>query len=418
MKWIKNTRHGMKVPIKSWCENVEESALKQAKNLSNHPIVLKHVALMPDCHTGYGMPIGGVIGCLNGVIPNAVGVDIGCGMMAVETGYRTEKLKEKREIREIIDEIKKLIPVGEGHSFKNDQIWDGFKQFLQSIGQHGEAPDYKDKSCPGWLDKKSWSLAAKNLGTLGGGNHFIEMQKSEDGFLWIMLHSGSRNLGYRIANHYHNRAVKLNNKWGSDIPSKDLAFLPVDSIEGQGYIRDMNFALKYAFESRKRMMANFKKVISEKLKDISFLREVNIHHNYASLENHFGENLWVHRKGATSAKIDEIGIIPGSMGTSSYIVQGLGNEESFMSCSHGAGRIMSRTQASNTLTMEACDKAMDGIVFDRWKKNKRRKKNSESGTHDFGEAPLAYKNIDEVINDQMDLIKPLVKLSPIGVIKG
>ncbi len=417
MKWIKYTRHGMKVPIKSWCEDIEEGALKQAKDLANHPIVFSHIALMPDCHSGYGMPIGGVIGCLDGVIPNAVGVDIGCGMSAVETNFPVSGLENKSKIRDIINQIKELIPVGEGHSHKKRQVWNGFVQYLTSIEQL-EEPDFKDKSLPGWLDERSWSLAAKNLGTLGGGNHFIEMQKSEDGFLWLMLHSGSRNLGYRIANFYHKTALLLNQKLNLDIPNKDLAFLPINSNEGQNYIRDMNFALLYAKENRKRMMDRFKKIISENLKNITFKRDINIHHNYANLENHFGQDLWVHRKGATSAKDKEIGIIPGSMGTSSYIVQGFGNEESFMSCSHGAGRKMSRTKASNKLTMEICDKAMEGIVHDRWKKTKKRGKHKKIGEFDFGEAPQAYKNIDEVIEDQNDLIKPLIKLSPIGVIKG
>ena len=404
MKWIKNIEGH--IPIKSWCAEIEPGAMEQAVNLAMHPVIRGHVALMPDCHVGYGMPIGGVIACENAVIPNAVGVDIGCGMVAVETDCPAERLKIMKDRRAILDIVKDMVPAGEGAAHKAEQEWDGFEKYLDSLSG-GAAYEW-----PAKLDRK-------NLGTLGGGNHFIELQVSEEGMLWLMIHSGSRNLGYKIASHYHKKALRLNDEFHFAIPVKDLAFLPADSVPGLGYIRDMNFALKYALENRRRMMASFKNAVADILGNVGFLREVNIHHNYAALEEYSGKQFWIHRKGATSAKPGEIGIIPGSMGTSSYIVRGLGNPESFTSCSHGAGRRMGRGEASRSLSVEACDKAMEGIVFDRWNKFRSKwKKKGEKNLFDLSEAPLAYKDIDEVIEAELDLAEPIVKLRPLGVVKG
>lgn len=405
MNWVKYNEQ-MKIPVKSWCENIEEEALKQALNLASHPVIAGHVALMPDCHVGYGMPIGGVIACLGTVIPNAVGVDIGCGMVAVETGCPAEKLRDMALRRKIIDAIKQLIPAGEGNAHRQEQEWEGFEQYLDSVGGKSEIH---------WMD----ALDRRNLGTLGGGNHFIELQESDAGKIWLMIHSGSRNLGYKIAGHYNKVAIRLNELEHVELPSKDLAFLRANSDEGMGYIRDMQFALAYALENRRRMMASFKQAVGDCLGNIEFIREINIHHNYAALEKHFGGEFWIHRKGATSAKSGELGIIPGSMGASSYIVEGLGNVESFQSCSHGAGRRMGRQDACRRLSVEECDRAMSGIAFDRWGKLRSKwGKQKDAGLYDLGEAPQAYKDIDEVINSELDLIRPLVKLHPLAVVKG
>ncbi|MFZ5949102.1 MAG: RtcB family protein, partial [Candidatus Rifleibacteriota bacterium] len=217
---------------------------------------------------------------------------------------------------------------------------------------------------------------------------------------------------------YNRLAQELNERWHAEIPSRDLAFLPSDSKEGLAYIRDMKFALAYALENRRQMMMAAKSVLQQLYSNVNFIEEINIHHNYAALENHFGRNLWVHRKGATSARKGEKGIIPGSMGASSYIVIGLGNPDSFCSCSHGAGRKMGRNEASRNLTLEECNQAMQGIVFDRWQKAKGRGKKKGDISYDFGEAPQAYKDIDQVIRSELDLIEPVVKLRPLGVIKG
>ncbi|MGA1871925.1 MAG: RtcB family protein, partial [bacterium] len=295
------------------------------------------------------------------------------------------------------------IPCGEGVAHKKPQDWQGFNEDLET---------YRER---GWFSSHVRDLANRNLGTLGGGNHFIEIQAGDDGHVWLMIHSGSRHLGNVIARYYHQRACELNTCWCSRIPCRDLAFLPIDSQQGEDYIQDMSFALSYAKENRRRIMERFKAAFYSVYQAAEFENEVNIHHNYAALEHHFGKNVWIHRKGATSAKKNEMGIIPGSMGSASYIVEGLGNSESFMSCSHGAGRILGRNQASQTLTKDECDKAMEGIVYDRWNKVRRGK---TKGLYDLSEAPQAYKDIDTVIEAERDLIKPLVKLKPLGVVKG
>jgi tRNA-splicing ligase RtcB len=401
MEWIKD-EDNFKVPVKSWCKDIEEGAMAQAADLARHPLVFRHVALMPDCHQGYGMPIGGVIACTNAVIPNAVGVDIGCGMGAVRTSIDVSDTT-KEQLRDVVKRIKETVPCGEGRAHKKAQNLDGFDEDINS---------YNDRK---WFSDHVRDLACRNLGTLGGGNHFIEIQAGDDNQVWLMIHSGSRHLGNVIARFYNGRALELNRKWQSNIPNKDLAFLPVNTQEGQDYIKDMNFALDYAKENRRIIMERFIAAFQSVYEAAEFGNQVNIHHNYAALESHFGKDVWIHRKGATSAKLDETGIIPGSMGTPSYIVKGLGNIESFMSCSHGAGRVMGRMQATRTLTPEECDTAMDGIVYDRWSKVRRGK---TKGMYDLSEAPQAYKNIDAVIEAEQDLIEPVVKLRPLGVVKG
>ena len=398
MEWVKSEPG--ELPIKSWCADVESGALVQAHNLARHPALFHHVALMPDCHTGYGMPIGGVVAAKNAVIPSAVGVDIGCGMVAVETDVPAERLAEMNFRRAIQQKVKERIPVGEGVYHKEKQDWEGFEEYLDKNG----APAFVT------------TLDRHNLGTLGGGNHFIEIQKSDAGFVWLMIHSGSRNLGKRVEEFYHQRAAKLDEAYFVKLPDPDLAFLPIGEPDGHNYFRDMNFALRYAKENRRRMMAVLKETFAEFVPEAKFVREVNIHHNYAVFEEHFGDTYCIHRKGATSAKLDEIGIIPGSMGTASYIVRGLGNPESFMSCSHGAGRAMSRIAACSNLTVEECDRAMEGIVCERWKPFRRYGKTK--GLTDLSEAPQAYKPIDEVIAAERDLVEVQVRLTPLASLKG
>ena len=235
----------------------------------------------------------------------------------------------------------------------------------------------------------------------------------------MMIHSGSRNLGAQLAKKYHTLAVELCKRWYTQLPAEEYAFLPVDDVNGQNYIRDMHFAMRYAEENRNRMMNAMIETLAEIFPDMELRWEYDINHNFARLESHFGENVWVHRKGATSAKKDELGIIPGSMGTASYIVKGLGSEDSFCSCSHGAGRRMSRTDATLNLTVEECDEAMKGIVCERWSKAKSRgKKNKLEGRYDLSEAPGAYKDIEEVIRNEEDLVTPVVRLVPLACLKG
>ncbi|MBQ6352412.1 MAG: RtcB family protein, partial [Lentisphaeria bacterium] len=261
MKWEKNEEGAL--PIWSWCAEVEAGALVQARNLAHHPALRHHVALMPDCHTGYGMPIGGVVAAENAVIPSAVGVDIGCGMVAVETDVPAERFADMRFRRAIQTKVKERIPVGEGVYHKEKQEWEGFAKYLD----HGGAPTFVT------------TLDRHNLGTLGGGNHFIEIQKSDTGFVWLMIHSGSRNLGKRVEEFYHRRAVKLDAAYFTRLPDPDLAFLPIGEPDGHHYFRDMTFALRYAEENRRRMMAVLKATFAEFVPEAEFVREVNIHHN-------------------------------------------------------------------------------------------------------------------------------------------
>ncbi len=404
MKWIKYEKE-WHIPIKSWCQEIESGALQQAINLARHPAIAKHVALMPDCHVGFGMPIGGVIAADNAILPSAVGVDIGCGMVAVATDIPAERFADLTLRRQLQDKLKNRIPVGEGHAHASEQAWDGFEEYLDK--NHGQVASW-----PNRLDRA-------NLGTLGGGNHFIELQRSDEGYIWLMIHSGSRNLGQRVENFYQNLAVKLNQRFKVSLPDPQLAFLPTESAEGGAYYRDMNFALAYALENRFRMMKVFKECFADLAPEVNFLDEINIHHNYAAYEEHFGKLYCIHRKGATSAKTGEMGIIPGSMGTSSYIVRGLGNPESFMSCSHGAGRVLSRTKACMELSVEECDAALEGIVYERWnlRRNKFGKKGGDLG-YDLSEAPQAYKDIDSVIAAESDLVEVMVRLKPLAVLKG
>ncbi|MDR2518125.1 MAG: RtcB family protein [Spirochaetaceae bacterium] len=392
------------IPIRSWCADIDETTRTQARNLANHPVVKEHVSLMPDAHGGYGMPIGGVIACDNAVIPNAVGVDIGCGMAAVQTSLEAGAFYDKACLRRLTEAIKARIPVGEGKHRKDPIPWDGF-----DLWRGGFSSDP-----PAWWSEAKELLDRCNLGTLGGGNHFIEIQEGQDRQVWLMLHSGSRNLGMRVASHYHKEARSIT---GAGLPDPDLAYLPADSLLGAAYIRDMGHALSYAKENRRLMMLGLKEIFADFFPEAAFLAEINIHHNYAARETHGGASYWIHRKGATSAGKGEAGIIPGSMGTFSYIVEGLGNPQSFMSCSHGAGRKMSRSAANKQLTLEACEQAMGDVVYDRFGFSRSRGEGGKK-SRDFSEAPQAYKDIEAVIEAERDLVEPKVRLRPLAVVKG
>jgi len=387
-----------KIPIQAWLDAEDMSdfdikfsnVITQALNASNHPLAFHHIALMPDAHLGMSVPIGSVMPCKDGLIPAAVGSDIGCGMLSVKTSLTGIT---DHEIRDIIGLIYKIVPVG--FNWRENPI--------------SFSPD---KMGSGVILKEQMANMGLQLGTLGGGNHFIEIQRDDLGRIYFMIHCGSRNFGKKVCDHYMGKANDLNELWHSEVdPKWDLGFLPIGSREAREYIDDMKAALNFAELNRHLISEEVKKAFREVVGNCTFEDAIDIHHNYAALENHYGHNVWVHRKGATSAKKGEIGIIPGSMGTASYIVEGLGNRESFCSCSHGAGRVMGRMGASRKLTLEECDRSMEGVFHRTWTKNK-------SGIYDFGEAPQAYKNIEDVMKNQEDLVKPLVKLYPLGVVKG
>ncbi|KIP63229.1 RTCB protein [Prevotella pectinovora] len=381
-------------PVKIWTDNVEESAMRQIENLTTLPFLFHHLAIMPDVHAGMGMPIGGVLACNDAVIPNAVGVDIGCGMCAVKTSWKLENITPEVLRKKIMRGIRKRIPLGmDHHKEPQDEAY---------------LPTGHDIDKTVIVKQRHISIT-KEVGTLGGGNHFIELQKDEEGTLWIMIHSGSRNLGARVGEHYNKIARDLNEKWHSVVkPELRLSFLPRGTKEFEMYWNEMRFCIDFAFCNRRLMMQRIEEVIADALPGIEFEPMINIAHNYAAFEHHYGEDVIVHRKGATLAREGIVGIIPGSQGTASYIVEGLGNPESFCSCSHGAGRVMSRTAAIKTLDMaaEVAQLEAKGIVH------------AIRCQDDMQEASGAYKDIETVIKNELDLVKIKTRLLPIAVIKG
>ena len=381
-------------PVKMWASVCDVKAWREISNLCSLPFLFHHLALMPDVHGGVGMPIGAVLATKGVVIPNAVGVDIGCGMCAVKSSLRVEDLPQETLRKVIMRNIRKRIPVGmEHHKTAQDEA-------LMPQGFDIEQTT---------VVKRQYVAATKQIGTLGGGNHFIELQRDEEGFVWIMLHSGSRNLGKQVCDYYDKLARQLNERWFSSVnPEMELSFLSVRSPEFHQYWAEMQYCVAFALANRSLMMQRIMEILQDAYPDITFEPMINIAHNYAAWENHFGENVIVHRKGATRARVGEVGIIPGSQGTCSYIVEGLGNENSFLSCSHGAGRLMSRTEAQNTIDLQAEIAFLDAQNIVHGIRTRS----------DLDEAPSAYKNIDEVLAQESDLVKILTKLHPIAVIKG
>jgi tRNA-splicing ligase RtcB len=373
-----------RLPIKLWVDVIDEGAMAQARNLANLPFAYKWIAIMPDCHEGYGMPIGGVLAADGMIVPNAVGVDIGCGMLAARTNLH---MLDKAALQQIRNRIKQEVPLGFEHH-KTAQPWAGFDR----------APDIP-------IIQQELNSARRQLGTLGSGNHFIEIQQGSDGNIWVMIHSGSRNFGLKTATAYHHTARALCTRKGYSLPDQDLAFLPLDTREGMDYFTAMNYCCDFARANRARMMERVMQILADET-GAKRLEEINIHHNYAALERHYGREVMVHRKGATKASLNLTGIIPGSMGSNSYIVKGLGNPESFESCAHGAGRRMGRKQAQCSLDLAEEQKKMEGVAHDL------RTRNS------LDEAPGAYKDIDEVMRLQQDLVSITVTLTPLGSIKG
>jgi tRNA-splicing ligase RtcB len=322
-----------------------------------------------------------------------VGVDIGCGMCAVKTNIRADEL-ERTQLTQIMAGVRELVPLGfDRHKERQPETLmpQGFDVETLHVVKH------------------QYLSAMKQIGTLGGGNHFIEMQRCNEGYLWLMIHSGSRNLGLKVAEYYNKQAKMLNEMYFTAVPAKaDLAFLPFITDEAHAYYEEMKYCIAFAFANRSLMMERIQQVVSAVLSEVRYEPMINIAHNYAAWEKHFDKKVIVHRKGATSAKAGETGIIPGSQGTKSYIVEGLGNPDSFMSCSHGAGRTMSRTAAIKNLNLQEEQRRLDeqGIIH------------SIRGKSDLEEAASAYKDIAQVMTFQQDLVKIKVELSPLAVIKG
>lgn len=385
------------VPVKTWlpAAEIEAGAMEQLVNVANHPEIGSHVAVMPDCHVGYGVPIGCVAPTVDAVIPNAVGVDIGCGLHAIQTGIRYDPGRmDGRFWRDWASTAGREIPTGFA-SHKTPQKLGPLDRKLRAPG----------------LQKLLKQKAAYQLGTLGGGNHFLEAQVDEEGGLWLMVHSGSRHTGLRIANHYNGLAIDVTERRRL-VVGRDLASLPLDDQVAQDYLADMQWATDFALANREEMgrkllRALWRTMDARRLpvEPDAVRKIINIHHNFARLEEHGGQQVMVHRKGATSAAAGELGVIPGSMGSHSYIVRGLGSEASFQSCSHGAGRVMGRNVARKIISPDAFAASLAGTF-------------SRASMSYVDEAPLAYKDVDLVIDRQRDLIDVVHTLRPIITIKG
>ena len=383
-----------RVPIKSWAAELEASALKQAVNLSNLPFAIHHVALMPDAHTGYGMPIGGVLFADGAVVPYAIGVDIGCGVALVETDLTVTTLSRER-LERVLEEIERRVPTGTSSQKRSIDR----EQALADIGL-----SIPDSIRPEW-----WHRAVQQLGTLGSGNHFLEVQRDAEGAVFVMLHSGSRSLGKTICDEFHRRALAQNVASGVPLPDRELAYLPVETDDHHRYWSAMQFGLRFAEVNRSRMLDQVEHAFGRHTGIGRFDRTVDVHHNYAAWERHFGQDGIVHRKGAVRARKGEIVLVPGSMGTASYVGEGLGNPESFETCQHGAGRAMSRTAARKAMSSRELFREMDRLGV--------RLRSGDAKTA-AEEAPFAYKDIESVMAQSADLVRPIRRLTPLGVVKG
>lgn len=383
-----------RIPIKSWAPVLDPGATEQAINLANLPFAMSHIALMPDAHSGFGMPIGGVLFADKAVVPYGIGVDIGCGVTLARTELTIRKLDHRRLTR-VLQKIENTVPTGmRGHSVVVDRA---------------EAEAEIGLELPASIEKAWFDRAIVQLGTLGSGNHFLEVQRDEEGRIYVMLHSGSRSLGKTICDAFNKRAKALNERWHSQVAGKDLAFLPIDTPEFDAYWSAMTYALRFAEVNRARMLKQAEAAFWAFTAMESWEVVVDIHHNYASWENHKGRNGIVHRKGAVRARTGETVLIPGSMGTASYIAEGLGNSESFETCQHGAGRAMSRTAARSRKTSDEVYAEMKKIGVELL---------CSSPRDVAEEAAFAYKDIDEVMAASADLIRPMTRLTPLGVVKG
>jgi len=394
--------------VKAWTKGVlfEEQARAQVLNVAKMPFIHKWIAIMPDVHWGMGATIGSVIPTRGAIIPAAVGVDIGCGMMAVQTSLKASDLPD--DLSKMRNTIERAVPHGRTqHGGRRDK------------GAWGDLPDNVASAWTGALKEDFDALCEKHavlkntnnvhhLGTLGTGNHFIEVCLDEKQNVWVMLHSGSRGVGNRVGSHFIALAKKDMKTWMVNLPDENLAYLPEGTEHFYDYVKAVSWAQKFAMMNRQIMMENVLNAM-HKLKGLpEFNAEkmaVNCHHNYVTKENHYGENVWVTRKGAVRAGQGELGIIPGSMGARSYIVRGKGNAESFSSCSHGAGRTMSRTKAKKVFSLEDHARATAGVEC-------RKDKDV------IDETPGAYKNIDDVMEAQKDLVDIVHTLKQVVCVKG
>jgi tRNA-splicing ligase RtcB len=396
-------------PVKMWTRGVpvEQAARDQLAKLAQMPFIYHHVAVMPDVHLGKGSTIGSVIPTLGAVIPAAVGVDIGCGMMAAKTTLRAADLPDN--LGKLRSAIEQAIPHGMSPRTRNARGRD--------VGSWNDAPPAVDA---GWarlkdefdeICRKYPKLRGtnnyKHLGTLGSGNHFVEVCLDEEGFVWLMLHSGSRGVGNAIGTHFIELARQDMRRHMVNLPDQDLAYLEEGTVHYDDYVQAVGWAQKFALINREVMMQNLVQAVKRAIPKPfeTHVEAVNCHHNYVQRERHFGRDVLVTRKGAVSAREGELGIIPGSMGAKSFIVRGKGNPESFTSCSHGAGRTMSRTEAKRRFTVADHRQATEGVECRK-----------DEGVID--EIPMAYKDIDAVMRAQQELVEVVHTLKQVVCVKG
>ena len=388
-----------RVPVKIWTNEVDERSRQQLANIASMPFIHHHVAAMPDVHLGIGATVGSVIATHKAIIPAAVGVDIGCGMVAARLSLSANDLDEK-SLKKVFEQISRDVPVGRAQHADAKTLMDSVRPFEPGLktltDRHPELLKTFGKFSK-WMNQ---------MGTLGGGNHFIEVCLDESNRVWVMLHSGSRGIGNAIADYFIKLARKDMERWMIHLPDRDLAYFPEGSEYFADYVEAVHWAQDYAFANRQAMLDLVLKGLEKHLPPFTVTTEaVNCHHNYVAKEHHYGADVWVTRKGAIRAREGDLGIVPGSMGARSFIVRGKGNPESFCSSAHGAGRRMSRTEAAKVFTEEDLERQTAGVICRK-----------DVGVVD--EIPGAYKDIDVVMENQKDLTEILHTLKQVVCVKG
>jgi tRNA-splicing ligase RtcB len=396
---IKQVIDTQRVPVKIWTDDADANSKRQLENIASLPIIHHHVAAMPDVHLGIGATIGSVIATHKAIIPAAVGVDIGCGMVACRLSITGNQLDE-RSLKKVFDQISRDVPVGREQHSDNRALTGAARpyarrleamtrkhpQLLKSVGKHSK-----------WVNQ---------IGTLGGGNHFIEVCLDESNRVWVMLHSGSRGIGNALATYFIGLARRDMERSMIQLPDRDLAYFAEGSEHFGDYVEAVSWAQEYAMQNRREMVDLVLAALRRHLPAFDVAGEVvNCHHNYVAAEHHYGADVWLTRKGAIRARAGDLGIIPGSMGARSYIVRGRGNAESFDSCAHGAGRRMSRTAAARQFSPADLVCQTQGVICRK-----------DQGVVD--EIPGAYKDIDTVMANQADLVEVLHTLKQVVCVKG
>ena len=388
-----------RVPVKIWTDEVDDRSREQLSNIASLPFIHHHVAAMPDVHLGIGATIGSVIATHKAIIPAAVGVDLGCGMVAARLSLTANEIDEKA-LQKVFDQISRDVPVGRDQHRDERVLVDASKPFEPGLKS---LTDRHPELLKAFGKFSKWT---NQMGTLGGGNHFIEVCLDETNQVWVMLHSGSRGIGNAIASYFIALARKDMERWMIQLPDRDLAYFPEGSEHFADYVEAVHWAQDYAMQNRISMLELVLAALQRHLPPFTVTTEaVNCHHNYVAQEHHYGENVWVTRKGAIRARAGDLGIVPGSMGARSFIVRGLGNHESFCSSAHGAGRRMSRTAAEKQFTVADMVAQTQGVIC-------RKDKDV------IDEIPGAYKDIDQVMANQADLTEILHTLKQVVCVKG